>query len=147
MGMYSISEVAEKMGVASSALRYYDQEGLLPFVNRINGRRVFKDEDFAWLRVINCLKNTGMPIKEIRHYVDLCREGDAKLQERYEIMLKQKQAIQAQLDALNENMQEMDYKIWYYKTALAAGTEAIHAGHPCNPSFEPDQKHPLKRVK
>ncbi len=139
MAMYSISDVAEKMGVAPSALRYYDQEGLLPFVGRVNGRRMFKDEDFAWLRVINCLKNTGMPIKEIRHYIDLCREGDAKLQERYDIMLKQKQAIQAQLDALTENMKEIDYKVWYYKTALAAGTEAIHRGHPCNPSFEPDQ--------
>lgn len=56
-------------------------------------------------------------------------------------MLKQKQHIQEQIDALNENMKEIDYKVWYYETALAAGSEAVHAGHTCNPTFEPDEIH------
>lgn len=75
---YTISEIAEKMGVSVFTLRFYDKEGLLPFVERINGRRVFKDEDFAWLRVISCLKTTGMPIREIREYIALCSGGDAR---------------------------------------------------------------------
>lgn len=133
---YSISQVAEKIGVAPSVLRYYDQEGLLPFVDRVKGRRVFKDEDFAWLSVINCLKNTGMRIKNIRCYIDLCLEGDAKLEERLDMILQHKKVIQEQIVALNKNMEEIDYKIWYYETAIEAGTEAIHAGHICNPPFE-----------
>ena len=48
---YSISQVAKMMGVTPSTLRYYDQEGLLPHIKRVNGMRVFEDEDFRWLRV------------------------------------------------------------------------------------------------
>ena len=66
---YSISQVAKMMGVTPSTLRYYDQEGLLPHIKRVNGMRVFEDEDFRWLRVLNCLKNTKMPIKKIRKYI------------------------------------------------------------------------------
>ena len=51
---YTIGEVAEMMGVTPSTLRYYDQEGLFPKVNRVNGIRVFEDKDFTWLRVLNC---------------------------------------------------------------------------------------------
>lgn len=40
---YTISQVAQMMGVAPSTLRYYDKEGLLPNVKRVNGIRVFED--------------------------------------------------------------------------------------------------------
>ena len=139
MGKYTVSEVAEKMGVSAHTLRFYDKEGLLPFVDKVNGRRVFKDEDFAWLRVLNCLKNTGMPIKEIRHYMELCSGGDRTLEERLKIMLDQKEVINKQIEMLKQNMKELDFKIWYYQTAIEAGTEAIHAGHICNPDFDPDR--------
>lgn len=68
---YSIKEVAEMMGVTTATLRYYDQEGLLPNIKRVNGIRVFEDKDFKWLRVLNCLKNTNMPIKKIQKYIIL----------------------------------------------------------------------------
>ena len=61
---YSMKEIADKMGVTTSTLRYYDAEGLLPNMKRVNGRRIFEDSDFKWLRVLNCLKNTNMPIKK-----------------------------------------------------------------------------------
>lgn len=135
---YTISEIAEKMGVSVHTLRFYDKEGLLPFVERVNGRRVFKDSDFAWLRVLSCLKNTGMPLKEIRRYVELCQLGDASLRERQEIILKQKKAIEDQIRFLQENLKVIEYKVWYYQTAVEAGTEGIHAGRVCSPAMEPD---------
>lgn len=136
---YTISEIADKMGVSASTLRFYDQEGLLPFVERVNGRRVFKDEDFAWLRMINCLKNTGMPIKEIREYMLLCEKGDDSLKERQAIILKQKDSLEEQIKYLQYNLKELEYKAWYYATAIEAGTERIHAGRSCNPSFDLDE--------
>lgn len=139
MAEYTISEVAEKMGVSVHTLRFYDKEGLLPDVERVNGRRVFKDKDFGWLRVLNCLKNTGMPLKDIKRYLELCKKGDESLQERMDIMLAQKESIESQIKFLQLNMKELEYKIWYYEEALKAGTEKIHAGHTCNPSFEPDE--------
>ena len=136
---YTISEVAQMMGVTAHTLRYYDQEGLLPFVDRVNGRRVFKDADFAWLRVIHCLKNTGMPLKDIREYIELGAGGDATLEARQAIIKKQHEAVEAQIRALQVNLKELEYKEWYYETAIAAGTESIHFGRPCNPGFEPDE--------
>ena len=135
---YTISEIADRMGVSVHTLRFYDKEGILPFVDRVNGRRVFKDEDFAWLKVINCLKNTGMPLREIRTYIELCQQGDASLQERYDLILRQKENLEKQFRQLQNDMQELEYKVWYYETALEAGTEDINKGHPCNQTLEPD---------
>ena len=63
---YTIGEMARKLNVAPSTLRYYDKEGLLPFVERSSGGiRMFKDEDMEWLRLLGCLKKAGMPLREI----------------------------------------------------------------------------------
>ena len=84
--VYSVGEVAKQLNVAPSTLRYYDKEGLLPFIERSSGGiRVFKDEDLSWLKTIECLKKTGMPIKEIKHFIDCCMEGDSKIDERLSI--------------------------------------------------------------
>lgn len=64
----------------SPTLRYYDMEGLMPFVERPpSGNRLFKESDLSDLKVIECLKATGMPIKEIKNFIDWCSEGDATL--------------------------------------------------------------------
>lgn len=136
---YTISEVAAMMGVAPSAIRYYDKEGLLPFVERVNGIRVFKDKDFGSLRILECLKSTGMPISEIRKYFELAKQGDASLEERRQIILKQKESLKAQMEKLQESMKELEYKEWYYNTAIEAGTEKIHEGRGCNPTLKPDE--------
>lgn len=124
---YTIKEISEKMGVSVSTLRYYDKEGLIPFVDKKdNGTRVFKDEDFEGLEIITCMKNSGVPIKEIKKYMDLCQDGDGTLQERLEIFLERKEAVREQLDKLNKVMENIEHKIWYYETAIEAGTEEIH---------------------
>lgn len=120
---YTISQVAQMMGVTASTLRYYDKEGLLPNIRRKNGIRVFEDEDFAWLRVLNCLKNTGMPLRKIREYVELTKGGDATLKQRYALIKEQRQNVQDQMDQLKYYMKELDYKDWYYRTALQEGSE------------------------
>ena len=124
---YTIRQVAEKMGVTVPTLRYYDKEGLLPFVDKKpNGTRVFKDEDFQGLAIITCMKNSGMPIKDIKKFMDFCNEGDSTLQERLEIFLERKEAVQKQMERLNKVMETINHKIWYYETAIEAGTEAVH---------------------
>ena len=120
---YSISEVASMMGVAPSTLRYYEKEGLLPNVKRVNGKRVFEEKDFDWLRVLNCLKNTGMPIRRIKEYVKLSQMGDASLETRYALIKQQREYVQDQIDRLNYYMEELDYKDWYYRTAIELGSE------------------------
>ena len=120
---YSIKQVADMMGVTTATLRYYDQEGLLPDINRKNGIRVFEDKDFKWLRVLNCLKNTNMPIKKIKEYCDLAQKGDSTLNERYDLIKEQKENILNQIKQLEYYLKEVEYKEWYYKTAIKEGTE------------------------
>ncbi|MFD1334776.1 MerR family transcriptional regulator [Oceanobacillus iheyensis] len=127
MKTYSISEVANKLNLTVYTLRYYDKEGLLPFVERKdNGTRLFKDADIEALHIIECLKSTGMPIKEIKNFIDWCGEGDATLQQRYDLFVERKANVEAQLEELTKTMAIIDHKCDYYKTALEAGTEDIH---------------------
>ena len=129
---YSISQVAKMMGVTPSTLRYYDQEGLLPHIKRVNGMRVFEDEDFRWLRVLNCLKNTKMPIKKIWKYVELAQKGDETLQERYQLIQEQKEYILSQIQEYQYYLQEIEYKEWYYQQAIQAGSEESVKKHGSN---------------
>ena len=136
---YSISEVAKMMHITASTLRYYDQMGLLPGVKRVNGRRVFEDKDFKWLRVLNCMKKINMPVAKIKEYIDLAKQGDQTLQARYELILEQKRRIEEELTALQNCYKEFEYKEWYYKTAIAAGTEKVVENIPSTePTLEID---------
>ena len=124
---YTIGEMAQKLDVAPSTLRYYDKEGLLPFVERSSGGiRMFKDEDMEWLRLLGCLKKAGMPLKEIRSFLDWSRQGDATISHRLELLEKQRQSVLEQQKQLEDTLLMLDYKRWYYQTAQEAGTCAVH---------------------
>lgn len=124
---YTIKQVSEKMGVTISTLRYYDKEGLLPFLDKTsNGTRVFKDEDFEGLAIITCLKKSGVSIKDINKYMNLCIEGDDTLKERLNIFLERKEVVEKQIEELYKVMETINYKIKYYNKAIEAGTEEIH---------------------
>ena len=127
---YSISQIAEKMGLSVHTLRFYDKEGLLPDVQRVNGRRVFTDSDLAWLQILNCLKSTGMPLKEIRQYMELCQLGDSSLVQRQEMILNQKKNVEEQIRFLQEHLKVIERKIEYYEKAISAGTENFNTCYP-----------------
>lgn len=123
---YTVGEMAKKIGLAPSTLRYYDKEGLLPFVERSSSAiRMFKDADFEWLQVIECLKKTGMQLCNIKRFVEMAMQGDETIDERLFLIKKQQQAVKEQIDALNETLKTLEFKTWYYETAKAAGTTEI----------------------
>lgn len=126
---YTVGEMARRLGVPASTLRYYDKEGLLPFVGRSSGGiRVFEEQDFEWLRIIECLKKTGMSLKDIREYIELAMQGDATITQRLELFRKQRTMLEARMAELQQTMDTLDYKCWYYETAAAQGTtEGISA--------------------
>ena len=127
MKTYSISEVASELNLTVYTLRYYDKEGLMPFVERTaSGTRLFKETDIGALKVIECLKATGMPIKEIKNFIDWCSDGDSTLQQRYDMFVERKAIVEAQMEELKKTMELIDHKCFYYKTALDAGTEDVH---------------------
>ena len=127
MKTYSISEVAKELNLTPYTLRYYDKEGLMPFVERTSsGTRLFKKSDINALKVIECLKSTGMPIKEIKNFIDWCSDGDSTLQQRYDMFMERKATVETQMEELKKTMKVIEHKCLYYKTALDAGTEDIH---------------------
>ncbi|UPK41628.1 MULTISPECIES: MerR family transcriptional regulator [Paenibacillus] len=124
---YSISEVAKELNLTVYTLRYYDKEGLMPFVERTSGgARNFKESDIDFLKIIQCLKSTGMPIKDIKDFIAWCSEGDSTLQERYDMFTERKASVEAQMEELRKTMEVIEHKRAYYRTALDAGTEEIH---------------------
>lgn len=124
---YSISDVAKKLNLTIHTLRYYDREGLIPFVERTaSGIRVFKDSDLDLLKIIQCLKSSGMTIKDIKQFIQWCSDGDASLQQRYDLFIKQKDVVETQMEELKKTLDVIEHKCQYYRTALDAGTEDVH---------------------
>ena len=68
---YSIGRVSEMFGLPVSTLRYYDKDGLFPNIERVSGIRKFSDRELESLRVIECLKKSGLEIKDIKQFMEL----------------------------------------------------------------------------
>ncbi len=121
--VYTVGEMAKLLGVTASTLRYYDKEGLLPFVERSSGGiRMFQEKDFEWLRVIDCMKKAGMSIKDIRQYIEMALQGDDTIDLRLSMFRRQREALARQMEELRHTMAMVEYKCWYYETAKDAGT-------------------------
>lgn len=121
--IYTVGEMAQKLGVPASTLRYYDKEGLLPFVERSSGGiRMFRGNDFEWLQVIRCMKKAGMSIKDIRQYIELSMQGDDTIDTRLEMFRHQREVLTQQIQQLQHTLETVEYKCWFYEAAKAAGT-------------------------
>lgn len=127
---YTISEAAGISGICPYTIRFYDKQGLLPFMNRNRaGVRQFSELDMECLEIISMLKATGMKIKEIKRYLDLCVLGDGALEQRLQFMRDHQAEVRRQMEEYKQYMEVIGYKIWYYETAIDAGTEYIHDKH------------------
>lgn len=124
---YTIKEAAQITHLPATTLRYYDKEGILPMVERKeSGYRIFSDKDITMIRLVECLKKTGLSIKDIKQFSKWVSDGDSSLQQRYQLFLDRKECVQQQIQELQETLELINYKCQYYETAIAAGTEAIH---------------------
>lgn len=124
---YTIGEASTRTGLTISQIRFYDKEGLTPFVERNeSGIRKFSDGDIQFLGIITCLKDSGVPIKKIKQFVDWAMEGDSTIDDRLNFMREQKVYLQEQMKELKKNMKIVEGKIKYYEIAAEAGTTAVH---------------------
>ena len=131
--MYSIGQVSQMFDLPISTLRYYDKEGLFPDIQRESGIRKFSDKAVESLRMIECLKKSGLEIKDIKQYMAWCQEGSKTYELRKEMFEKQKLEVEVQIEKLNKTLAMLDFKCWYYETAIADGNEdRIHDMNPDN---------------
>lgn len=118
--MYTINEIAKICNISVYTIRFYDKEGLLPFVTRNNtGNRQFSEGDLDVVKLICCLKNTGMQVKEIKQYIDLCMQGEGTAPARRQIMADHRKTILKQIDDLKKNINIVDLKIAFYDSYIA----------------------------
>ena len=144
---YSIGEVAKMMGLTTHTLRFYDKEGLLPNVRKNSaGLRRFTDDDVRWLSILECLKSTGLQLKDIKHYIDLAKLGDESLQERLEMFKQQRIKVENQICELQKNLEKIDFKIKYYCEAIKNGEKNVYK---CNEALAIERKRlfPIKNLK
>lgn len=129
---YSIGELAALTGISPSTLRYYDKEGFFPDLNREqSGARIFTDREVGLLKIIECLKATGMSIKGIKQFIDWRDGGDATLGQRKNLFHERLKVVEEQLENLRKIRETLLYKCWYYDTAVDLGSEAAVAEIPC----------------
>ncbi len=121
----TIGEVSKKLNIPIATLRFYDSEGLLLNVRRDEaGIRHFDEANIASLRLIECLKQSGMQLKEIKEFMNWCAMGDSTLNLRKEMFIKQKSNIEAKISELKRALSLIEYKCWYYDEALRDGNES-----------------------
>mgnify|MGYP002646243130 FL=1 len=116
--MYSIGEISKMFQLPISTLRYYDKEGLFPHLKRVNGVRQFSESEIETLRVIDCLKKSGLEIKDIKEYMALCSLGNTTLKQRKAIFEKQKEEVLQEMENLQKVLSMLNYKCWYYDQAI-----------------------------
>lgn len=113
--MYTIKQVSEITNLSPHTIRYYDKEGLLPFISRKeNGIRSFSDTDLEWINLITCLKNTGMHIKQIKQYIDWYIVGIDTFDDRKNLLLSHRENVINQMSDLQTNLNKINKKIEYY---------------------------------
>lgn len=123
--MYNIGEVSKMFNIPVSTLRYYDQEGLFPDLKKESGIRKFSEVDIETLRVIECLKKTGLEIKDIKQFMLWCKEGSSTFDKRLDLFKRQKEKILEEIKILHKTLSMIEYKCFYYETAKEHGEEYI----------------------
>lgn len=126
----SIADAAKATGLTTHTLRYYERAGLLlePVVRAMSGHRRYTEQDLGWIVLITRLRSTGMPIREVRAYAELCRAGEGTEPERLALLRAHRTRVLAQFAETQENLSAIEYKIVLYEglaaTAGAATSEA-----------------------
>lgn len=122
--MYTIREASRLSGFSAYTLRYYERQCILPPVARDTaGNRMYSDDDIGTLETIRCLKNTGMQVNEIGHFITLCQEGDSTMEARRQMMLRHRGRVEQKIQQMQHELEHIDKKLDYYARACRAGTE------------------------
>ncbi|WP_273851521.1 MerR family transcriptional regulator [Guptibacillus spartinae] len=116
--MYSISEVAEKVDISAHTLRYYEKEGIISPVRNAHGIREFDEQHLKWLHFVKKLRETQMPVSQIKEYTHLFLEGEHTANERLRLLEEHQQFIRDQIETLLATDEMLTKKISTYKEIM-----------------------------
>ncbi|EFQ69765.1 MerR family transcriptional regulator [Enterococcus faecalis] len=123
MTAYSIGEISKMFNIPVSTLRYYDKEGLFPEITRVSGIRKFSSNEIEALRVIECLKKSGLEIKDIKQFMEWTKLGSKTFKIRKELFERQKVSVEKELRQMEKVLDMIKFKCWYYDEVLKQGNE------------------------
>lgn len=113
---YSVTQAAKLVEISEHTLRFYDDKGLFPFLQKNeSGKRLFSEADLQWAKLLECLSNSGLSIKEMQDYVELCIIGDSTVPERFELLKKQEKIIKDQIKEKKKQLKLLQFKLDYYE--------------------------------
>ncbi len=118
---YTIGQVAKMQHLTISQIRYYDKQGLFPFLQRNEkGDRVFDEEALKYLEMILCLKNTSMPIQKIKQFIDWSMEGESTILQRLALMKQQETDVLQLMQDTEKNLKKIQQKIAKYENEITS---------------------------
>ena len=117
---YLIKDASKKLNISIYTLRYYDKEGLTPFVKKDeNGVRKYTDEDLEWIRMLINLRDIDMPISNIKEYIELYLKGDETIEQRRDLMCRYREYIKKKVEDTIRNLEMATEKLRNYDSAVA----------------------------
>lgn len=119
MSEYTIEQAAERMGLTKHTLRYYEREGLLPPVAKaVNGHRRYSDADLGWVKFLQLLRATGMPIREMKDFMALTWAGDHTIPDRVDVLTRYRTALEKRMAEDRDHLEFLNRKIATYASML-----------------------------
>jgi DNA-binding transcriptional MerR regulator len=126
----TIQDAAAETGVSRDTLRYYERIGILPGISRSkSGHRRFSDDDMGWIKLVQCLRATGMPIEDLHAYAELVQQGDATAPERLRLLQDHRHRIKEDMQELTIALELVERKIAGYDEVLARGLNVNPPDH------------------
>jgi DNA-binding transcriptional MerR regulator len=112
---FSIKEASDRLGCPAPTIRYYEKEGLLPFIKRDeHGNRNFEQKDLDWVKLMTCFRATGMKVAALKQIVDLALLGESTIPQRKAILeAHQKELHRRQLE-LDQAFAAVTHKLSIY---------------------------------
>ncbi|EQA3616764.1 TPA: MerR family transcriptional regulator [Listeria innocua] len=139
---YIAHEVAEKLGITVPTLHYYEKAGLLPSIKRNSvGNRIYTEENIEWLYMIVLMREVGVPIREIRSYIQLLLKGPETIPERYQLVTQYKQSVEEKIKAMQTSLKWLGAKVNFYQEMMDTGENK-----PCRTFLEESELFRLKQA-
>lgn len=122
--IYTMMQACSQTGLSYETLKFYCNQGLVPNVKRDgNNRRIFDDRDIGWINSLNCLKNCGMSISEMKEYIALCLIGESSIPERKQILAEKRKRLEAETKQIQDSIDYIDWKQGFYDDVLSGKTK------------------------
>ena len=92
-------------------------------MQRASGIRQFSDTEIAALKLIECLKKSGLEIRDIKQFMEWCAQGSETYPQRHALFVQQAERVEAEIVRLQKSLDMIRFKCWYYEQAIKDGSE------------------------